>query len=101
MSETFKKPILQSFSIPESLKPFSDNIIRIPKPKMHILQPKHTKLKPEEVKKLTEKYNISVSQLPKIKQTDPAVPEGTVRGEVLKIERKEEDKINVYYRVVA
>ncbi len=67
---------------------------------MHILQPKHTKLKTEEVKKLLEKYNISISQLPKIKSSDPAVPEGSLTGDVLKIERKEEDKINVYYRVV-
>ena len=68
---------------------------------MHILQPKHLKLKPEEVKKLVEKYNISLSQLPRIKAIDPAVPQGCQPGEVLKIERKEEGKINVYYRVVA
>ena len=34
---------------------------------MHTLQPKHIKLKNEEIKKLTDEYNISVSQLPKIK----------------------------------
>ena len=68
---------------------------------MHILQPKHLKLKPEEVKKLVEKNNISLSQLPRIKAIDPAVPQGCQPGEVLKIERKEEGKINVYYRVVA
>lgn len=68
---------------------------------MHILQPKHSKLKPEEVKNLIEEYNISVSQLPKIKQTDPTALEGAQKGDVLKIERKEEDKTYVYYRVVA
>ena len=68
---------------------------------MHILQPKHTKLKPEEVKHLLKKYNISFSQLPKIKSTDPTVPEGCLRGEVLKIERKEEEKTVVFYRVIA
>jgi DNA-directed RNA polymerase subunit H (RpoH/RPB5) len=68
---------------------------------MHILQPKHTKLKPEEVKKLVEKYNVSVSQLPKIKQDDPAAPKDCVRGDVLKIERKDGEKINTYFRVVA
>lgn len=68
---------------------------------MHTLQPKHAKLKQEEVKELLEKYNISLSQLPKIKSTDPAAPEGCIAGEVLKIERKDEDQINVYYRVVA
>jgi DNA-directed RNA polymerase subunit H (RpoH/RPB5) len=68
---------------------------------MHILQPKHTKLKPQEVKDLLEKFNISVSQLPKIKSTDVCVPEGCVRGDVLKIERKEEDKTHIYFRVIA
>ncbi len=67
---------------------------------MHILQPKHIKLKPEEVKKLLERYNISLSQLPIIKLGDPGLPEGTNKGDVLKIERKDDEKINVYYRVV-
>ena len=67
---------------------------------MHILQPKHTRLKPEEVKKLLEKYNISVSQLPVIRLNDPALPEGCVKGDVIKIERKEDEKINIYFRVV-
>ena len=67
---------------------------------MHILQPKHVKLKPDEAKKLLDKYDISVSQLPVIKADDPALPEGCVKGDVVKIERKEEDKINLYFRVV-
>ncbi len=67
---------------------------------MHALQPKHTKLKPEEVKKLLEEYNISLAQLPKIKSTDPAISENSSPGEVFKIERKEDDKIHMYYRVV-
>ena len=68
---------------------------------MHVLQPKHSKLKPEEVKQLLAEYNISLSQLPKVKHDDKALPEGCFVGDVLKIERKEEDKTNVYYRVVA
>ncbi len=68
---------------------------------MHALQPKTTKLKPQEVKDLLKKYNISISQLPKIKSTDPALQEGTAPGEVIKIERKEEDKVQTYYRIVA
>jgi len=68
---------------------------------MHALQPKHTKLKSEEVKKLLEKYNISAPQLPKIKSTDPAVPDGCQKGDLLKLDRKEEDKVNTYYRVIA
>jgi len=67
---------------------------------MHILQPKHIKLKTEEVKKLLEKYNISVSQLPVIKFGDPGLPEGCIKGDVVRIDRKEGDKINVYFRVV-
>lgn len=67
---------------------------------MHALQPKHTKLKPEEVKQLLEKYNISLSQLPKIKSTDSAAPEGSSPGDVLKIERKSEEGGSIYYRVV-
>jgi DNA-directed RNA polymerase subunit H (RpoH/RPB5) len=68
---------------------------------MHILQPKHTKLKPNEVQDLLKKFNISVAQLPKIRATDPALPEGMKPGEVIKIERKEEGSIHVYYRVTA
>lgn len=68
---------------------------------MHALQPKHTKLKPEEVKKLLEKYNISLVQLPKISINDSAVPDGCVIGDVLQIERKIEDKIEIYFRTVA
>lgn len=67
---------------------------------MHALQPKHIKLKPEEVKKLLEKYNISISQLPKISKDDPAVPEGCTPGDVLKIERSDRNEVEVYFRAV-
>ena len=67
---------------------------------MHILQPKHTKLKEKEAQEVLENYNISKAQLPKILSDDPAVPEGCIVGDILKIERKEKDKINIYYRVV-
>jgi DNA-directed RNA polymerase subunit H (RpoH/RPB5) len=67
---------------------------------MHILQPKATKLKPDEVKKLLEKYNIALSQLPKIKANDPGIPEGCVPGDILKLERKEGDKVQIYHRVI-
>ncbi|MEK6792199.1 MAG: DNA-directed RNA polymerase subunit RpoH/Rpb5 C-terminal domain-containing protein [Nanoarchaeota archaeon] len=68
---------------------------------MHALQPKQTKLKSDEVKQIIDKYNISVSQLPKIKLTDPGLPEGCVIGEVIEIERKFRDKTRSYFRVVA
>jgi len=67
---------------------------------MHILQPKHIRLKSDEIKKLLNKYNISLSQLPKIRVDDPALPENCNVGDVIKIERKDGDKINIYYRVV-
>ncbi len=68
---------------------------------MHVLQPKHTKLKQEEVDKLLLKLNISLTQLPKIKITDPGLPEGSEIGDVVKIERIIEGKTLIYYRVVA
>ena len=67
---------------------------------MHALQPKHTKLKNIEVKKLLLKYNINLTQLPKIKMDDPAISKDCVRGDVIKIEREDEDKIQTFYRVV-
>jgi len=68
--------------------------------KMHILQPKHIKLSEKEVQTLLAKYNISKSQLPKIILKDAGLPEGCEIGDIIKIERKEEDKTNIYYRVV-
>ncbi len=67
---------------------------------MHILQPKHSKLKQEEANKLLEKYNISLSQLPKIKINDPALPENCEIGDIVKIERKSDGKTIEYFRVV-
>jgi DNA-directed RNA polymerase subunit H (RpoH/RPB5) len=67
---------------------------------MHILQPKHTKLNEKDAQELLKKYNISKSQLPKILVTDSALPEGCVVGDVIRIERTEGDKVNLYHRVV-
>jgi DNA-directed RNA polymerase subunit H len=68
---------------------------------MHILQPKHSILKKEETEKVLTKFNISISQLPKIKITDPAIPQNSQIGDIIKIERKEENDTFVYYRVVS
>lgn len=68
---------------------------------MHILQPKSTKLKSNEVQELLKKHNVSLSQLPKIKIDDPSLPEDCKQGEVIKIERKDEEGVRFYYRVVA
>jgi len=67
---------------------------------MHILQPKHVKLNEKEVEELLKKFNVSKSQLPKIISTDPSLPENANVGDIIKIERKEEDKIHLYFRVV-
>ncbi|MEM4605769.1 MAG: DNA-directed RNA polymerase subunit RpoH/Rpb5 C-terminal domain-containing protein [Candidatus Pacearchaeota archaeon] len=67
---------------------------------MHALQPRITKLKKEEVENLLKKYNISLFQLPKIFEEDPSLPEGVKKGDVIKIERKIEEEIEIYYRVV-
>lgn len=67
---------------------------------MHILQPKHIKLKDSEVKELLSNLNITTLQLPRIKSDDPALPEGSQAGDIIKIERKSDDKKTVYYRVV-
>ena len=70
--------------------------------RFHILQPKHILLKQKDTDALLEKYNISISQLPRIKITDPALPEGANVGDVIKIERKDEEtgKAVEYFRVV-
>ena len=84
---------------------------------MHILQPKHIKLNEEDSQKLLTKLNISKAQLPKILLSDVCLPEGCQIGDVIKIERREKsgifttssskgnqrkegDKVNLYYRVV-
>ncbi len=68
--------------------------------KMHILQPKHLKLSEEETEKILKELNASKSQIPKILLTDPALPEGCEIGDLIKLERKEAGKVNIYYRVV-
>lgn len=68
----------------------------------HNLVPKHVKLSDNEVKKLLEKYNITVKELPKILKEDPAIGElNTKPGEVIKIIRKSRTAGEAtYYRVV-
>jgi len=67
---------------------------------MHILQPKHSKLSEKDSEELLKKMNISKAQLPKILFSDSALPEGCNIGDIIKIERKQEGKINLYFRVV-
>ena len=67
---------------------------------MHILQSKHIKLSKKDAEEFLQKLNISKAQLPKVFSNDSALPEGCEIGDVIKIERKEDNKINVYFRVV-
>jgi DNA-directed RNA polymerase subunit H len=57
-------------------------------------------MKQDDVDKMLAKYNISISQLPKIKVTDAAIPDGANVGDVIKIERKDAEGTHLYYRVV-
>jgi DNA-directed RNA polymerase subunit H len=75
-------------------------VTKMPPNSLHILQPKHTLLKSEESEKILDKFNISALQLPKIKITDPALPKGANVGDVIKIERKDEQGVHLYHRVV-
>lgn len=68
---------------------------------MHILQSKHSKITgTTEAKEVLQKYNVSPTQLPKIKISDPALPEGSKTGDIIKIERKGENGKAFYYRIV-
>ncbi|MBR9703864.1 DNA-directed RNA polymerase subunit H [Candidatus Pacearchaeota archaeon] len=67
---------------------------------MHVLQPKHTKLTASETDKLLKELNISLAQLPKIKLEDSSLPENCDISDVIKIERTEDTKKSIYYRVV-
>ncbi len=67
---------------------------------MHQLQPKQTKLNEKEVATLLATYNISASQLPKIIKKDPSLPLDSKEGDIIRIERKNEDGKEEYFRVV-
>ena len=67
----------------------------------HILQPKHSKLSEKESQEILKKLNVSKAQIPKILLGDPALPEGCQVGDIIKIERKLDEKsFTYYYRVV-
>jgi DNA-directed RNA polymerase subunit H (RpoH/RPB5) len=68
---------------------------------MHILQPKHTKLNKQEIDKLLNDLNISLTQLPKIKINDTGLPEGCEIGDIIRIERITDNKKTYYYRVIS
>ena len=63
---------------------------------MHILQPNQKKLEEKEVERMLNKFNIGLTQLPKISLKDAGLPEGCKKGDVIEIKREDES----YFRVV-
>ena len=66
------------------------------------LVPKHQLLNQEEKSELLKKYNITVKQLPRIKEEDAAVSLlNAKKGDIIKIERRSQAAGEYfYYRVV-
>ncbi|WP_435064469.1 DNA-directed RNA polymerase subunit H [Halobaculum sp. EA56] len=69
----------------------------------HELVPDHTLLDdPERVEEVLEEYNVKRTDLPKIKRSDPALPDEAEPGDVIRIERdsRTTDRAVVYRLVV-
>ncbi len=68
----------------------------------HFLVTKHILLSDEEALKVLAKFNVSLTQLPKILKKDPAIRHLDVKqGNIIKIIRKSETVgDSVYYRTV-
>ena len=68
----------------------------------HVLIPKHAKVSETEKKKVLEKYNISLAELPKIPRTDAAIASLDVKaGDMIKIVRSSAtSNESIFYRVV-
>jgi len=68
----------------------------------HNLIPKHIKLSEEEKKQVLDHYNISVTQLPQITISDPAIKELKAQiGDVIKITRASPTaNQTIFYRAV-
>ena len=69
----------------------------------HELVPEHTLLDdPSEVEAVLDEYNVSKTNLPKIRKSDPALPDGAETGDVVKIERdsRTTDRAVIYRLVI-
>lgn len=68
----------------------------------HTLVPKHEILSDSEAKKVLDSYNITVTELPKIKQDDPAIKDEDAKpGQVVRITRDSMSSGEaVFYRTV-
>ncbi|MFB6235049.1 MAG: DNA-directed RNA polymerase subunit H [Halopenitus sp.] len=70
----------------------------------HELVPDHILLDdPEEVEEVLAEYNVKKTNLPKIKRTDPALPDEADVGDVVKIVRESRttDRAVVYRLVIS
>jgi DNA-directed RNA polymerase subunit H len=68
----------------------------------HELVPDHTVLDEEAYEDVLEEYNIHKTDLPKIKRTDPALPDEATVGDVIEVTRdsRTTDTATVYRLVV-
>ncbi|KDS92145.1 DNA-directed RNA polymerase subunit H [Halorubrum saccharovorum] len=67
----------------------------------HELVPDHVLLEPEEVDEVLAEYDVKRTNLPKIKRTDPALPDEAEVGDVVKIVRNSRTtETAVVYRLV-
>ncbi|ELZ38386.1 MULTISPECIES: DNA-directed RNA polymerase subunit H [Halorubrum] len=67
----------------------------------HELVPDHVLLEPEEVDEVLAEYDVKRTNLPKIKRTDPALPDEAEVGDVVKIVRNSRTTEEaVVYRLV-
>ena len=68
----------------------------------HELVPEHTVLTDDEVDVVLEEYDITPTDLPKIKLTDPALPDDAEPGDVIEIVRdsRTTEKAIVYRLVI-
>ena len=53
----------------------------------HDLVPDHRRIDEDELSTVLDEYDIDRTDLPKIKRTDPAAPDGVEAGDVVKIVR--------------
>jgi DNA-directed RNA polymerase subunit H len=68
----------------------------------HELVPDHAVLDESEYEDVLEEYNIKKTDLPKIKRTDPALPDEATVGDVIEVTRdsRTTDTATVYRLVV-
>ncbi len=70
--------------------------------KKHVLVPKHSKLSEKDKKRLLEKFNITINELPKINSKDAAIIDMKLKsGDIVRIERPSRTASKaVFYRAV-